>query len=616
MQAVRRFTALRVTSVATALFSFALVVWGAIVRINGAGMTCPDWPKCRGVWLPSLNDPVVYEFSHRVGAPVLTLLIAATFVLAWRQRRQLPQTMRFAWAALALVLVQIIVGALTIRYINNPPSVATHLVVGIATFTTLLLLAYSTFVTGSSAVDRRQPATPLLARIASLSAPLAFITVFAAGYMSASNAGLACTRFPLCNGWSPAQNYLQHLHMDHRMAAYATTAVVVVLAWLGLSSGAWVREVNRLFWLALADVVVQVALGALTVISGLTPVLRSLHEANGALLAGLLTLIAYRTSRLAQEAPQNAEQSHAAIQTREPAMAMRASALAQVLRNYFALSKPNVMSLLLFTTLAAMMIAAGGFPPWSLVLWTLAGGALAAASSASINMFLDRDIDAQMSRTRLRPIPSGKVKPAHALLFGLACGVAAFVLLALTVNALAASLSVFGIVFYVVVYTMWLKRTTPQNIVIGGAAGSVPPLVGWAAVTHHLDLTALLLFLIIFFWTPPHFWSLALMKKDEYARVGIPMLPAVRGEATTKRQIVAYSVLMAALTVVMVPLHLMGLTYLVCALLLDALFLAGALWVARAGTRKSEVMLYLGSMLYLALLFSAMVIDRFGRGSA
>jgi protoheme IX farnesyltransferase len=184
----------------------------------------------------------------------------------------------------------------------------------------------------------------------------------------------------------------------------------------------------------------------------------------------------------------------------------------------------------------------------------------------------------------------------------------------IAVNPLAATLSTIGILYYVIIYTMWLKRTTPQNIVIGGAAGSIPPLVGWAAVTHHLDLTAYLLFLIVFVWTPPHFWSLALMKKEEYARVGIPMLPAVYGDAVTKRQIVLYTIVLIALTIVMVPLHLMGLAYLWMAVVLDAFFLAGALWVAAAGTKRSEGMMYRFSMLYLALLFSAMAIDRFGHG--
>jgi protoheme IX farnesyltransferase len=288
--------------------------------------------------------------------------------------------------------------------------------------------------------------------------------------------------------------------------------------------------------------------------------------------------------------------------------------LGRLVVDYYGLTKPGVMSLLLFTTFTSMMMAAGGIPSWRLVFWTLLGGALASASSAAINMYFDRDIDALMKRTKTRPIPSGRVAPRNALWFGIALGIIAFVQLALTVNLLAAALSTTGILYYVFVYTMWLKRATPQNIVIGGAAGSIPPLVGWAAVTNHIGLTAILLFLIVFVWTPPHFWALALLKKDEYKRVGIPMMPAVYGDDVTKRQIVAYTVVLAVITLVMVPLHLMGLLYLACAIVLDIVFFAFALWVVRTGSARSEGLMYRFSMLYLALLFVAMAVDRFGHG--
>jgi protoheme IX farnesyltransferase len=284
------------------------------------------------------------------------------------------------------------------------------------------------------------------------------------------------------------------------------------------------------------------------------------------------------------------------------------------LRDYIALTKPNVMSLLLFTTFMAMFIAQRGVPaPW-LVLWTLLGGAFAAGASGALNMYFDRDIDAVMTRTRGRPIPSGRLPAHHALIFGLALGVASFAVLALGANLLAALLALAGIAFYVGVYTLWLKRTSVQNIVIGGAAGAVPPLVGWAAVTGHLDLTAALLFLIIFLWTPPHFWALALIAKNEYAKVGIPMLPVIRGDAVTKQHIVAYSVALVVLTLALTPLHVMGVVYLASALVLDALFLLYALRVANIGTIAAERTMYKYSMLYLALLFVAMVVDRLGHG--
>ena len=598
-QTTPRFVDLKVASTVAAVFAFALVVWGAIVRINNAGMTCPDWPRCQGAWFPNLGGSVFYEWAHRVGAPVLTILILTTFALAYKYRRELTESMRFAWIALSMVVAQIIIGALTIKYANNPPSVAAHLVVGVGTFISLLLAAYAT----RRELDEKKTTTelpavqPLLGTLALITTIVAFIAVIAGGYMSAAHAGLACTGFPLCNGWSNATTLATQLHMGHRIPAYLTIVLVLILGTLVLARKNQPADFRRLVFIACGLVVLQGALGVLTVVTGLMPLLRSVHQANGVLLVAALALMTYR-SQLGR--------THAATEPQAWAVA----------KSYIQLTKPNVMSLLLFTTYAAMMMAAGGFPSPVLAFWTLLGGALASASSASINMYWDRDIDAQMSRTKLRPIPSGRIPATNALVFGLILGVLAFLELLITVNPLAAALSTIGILYYVIIYTMWLKRTTPQNIVIGGAAGSIPPLVGWAAVTHHLDLTAYLLFLIVFVWTPPHFWSLALMKKDEYARVGLPMLPAVYGEAVTKRQIIAYSFVLAFLTILMVPLHLMGLTYLLVALVLDALFLAGAFWVAATGTKKSEGLMYRFSMLYLALLFSAMVIDRFGHGGS
>jgi heme o synthase len=288
---------------------------------------------------------------------------------------------------------------------------------------------------------------------------------------------------------------------------------------------------------------------------------------------------------------------------------MRRGAVA-IAADYLALTKPKVMLLLLFTTLMAMLIAQRGLPPLALVIATLAGGALSAGAAGAFNMYVDRDIDALMRRTKERPIPGGRVAPQHALLFGLVLTLSSFALLACFVNLLAALLALGGMLFYVFVYTVWLKRRSVQNIVIGGAAGAVPPLVGWAAVTDHVGLTAVALFLIVFVWTPPHFWALALIAKDEYARARVPMLPVMRGDDATKRAIVAYSVALAALTLALTPLKVMGTTYLLCALVLDALFLVYALRVRRDGSVASERAMYKFSMLYLALLFGAMVVDR------
>jgi protoheme IX farnesyltransferase len=275
--------------------------------------------------------------------------------------------------------------------------------------------------------------------------------------------------------------------------------------------------------------------------------------------------------------------------------------------DYLTLTKPKVQSLLLFTTITTMYVA--GRPSLGLVALTCLGGALSAGGAGAINHYLDRDIDAVMSRTATRPIPSGRIAPRAALWYGIALGTGSFVLLSLTVNVLAAALALSGLFGYVFVYTLWLKRSTPQNIVIGGAAGAVPPLVAWAATTGHLSGSALYLFAIVFYWTPPHFWALSLLMRGEYEKAGVPMLPVVRGEEETRRQIVLYTALLFAVTMLPFAGGLFGGVYLVAAVALGTAFSWMALSLQRGRERRAALRLYLFSLAYLALLFGAMVLD-------
>jgi heme o synthase len=280
----------------------------------------------------------------------------------------------------------------------------------------------------------------------------------------------------------------------------------------------------------------------------------------------------------------------------------------QVVADYVTLTKPRVQSLLLFTTVTTMLVA--GSPSLRLVLATCLGGYLSAGGAGAVNNAVDRDIDARMARTADRPVPAGRVSARAATIFGCVLAVLSLVELSVWVNPLAAALSLTGFLGYVFVYTVWLKRRTPQNIVIGGAAGAVPPLVGWAAATGGLDGMAVYLFAIVFFWTPPHFWALSLLIADDYARTGVPMLPVVRGEVSTRRQILAYSALLAAVTVGPVLTGLFGTLYLVSVLALGAGFTALALDLVARPSRAAARRLYLSSLAYLALLFVAMALDR------
>ena len=287
-------------------------------------------------------------------------------------------------------------------------------------------------------------------------------------------------------------------------------------------------------------------------------------------------------------------------------LAVRPS-VATVLADYVTLTKPRVQLLLLLTTITTMYVA--GDPSPALVAVTVVGGSLSAGGAAAFNHYYDRDIDAQMARTADRPVPSGRIAPRNALLFGCVLAVLAVVELTVFVNPLAAALSFAGFLGYTLVYTVWLKRRTAQNIVIGGAAGAIPPLVGWAAATGGLDGMALYLFAIVFFWTPPHFWALSLLMKGEYEKVGVPMLPVVRGEAETRRQILLYAVLLYAVTQLPFCAGGLGAVYLLASLVLGGLFIGGAYLLLRRADRRSALRLYLFSLAYLALLFGAMVAD-------
>ncbi len=278
--------------------------------------------------------------------------------------------------------------------------------------------------------------------------------------------------------------------------------------------------------------------------------------------------------------------------------------------DYYEITKPRIMYLLLITTFAAMMMAARGLPPLGLTLATLLGGALAAGSAGAFNCVIDRDIDRLMTRTMTRPVPAGRISVPAGFVFAALLGIVSFAVLFRLVNPLAAWLSLAGNAYYVVIYTLWLKRTTTLNIVIGGAAGAIPPLVGWAAVAHSVGGPALGLFALIFLWTPPHFWALALMANTDYHKANVPMLPNVRGARHTKIEIFAYSVVLVAVSLALTPLHVMGLWYFVPATILGAVFLWDAWRMIAGPTKPLARVLFKYSLLYLALMCVAMVVDR------
>jgi len=289
----------------------------------------------------------------------------------------------------------------------------------------------------------------------------------------------------------------------------------------------------------------------------------------------------------------------------------RAGERRNILADLLSLTKPRVISLLLVTAVTPMYMTDAGVPSLALVGWVLLGGYLMAGGANAINMWFDQDIDDKMSRTKLRAIPAGRLTARQALAFGLALAATAFAVFWTRVNELSAWLALGGLLFYVFIYTMWLKRTSTQNIVIGGAAGAFPPLVGWAAMTNRLDLTAIYLFVIIFYWTPPHFWALALLKRNDYARAGVPMLPVIRGERRTKWEMLVYALLLMPITLLPFAFGAFGRLYLVAAVLLGARLLWYCVKLLKETSMQgTEWKMYRYSLLYLALLFVAMAVDR------
>jgi len=280
-------------------------------------------------------------------------------------------------------------------------------------------------------------------------------------------------------------------------------------------------------------------------------------------------------------------------------------------RHYFALTKPRVVALIVFTAVVGTLLASPGFPPLRALVWGTLGIALASASAAALNHVLDRRIDAQMSRTRGRPLPRGKLSEREALAFAAVLGFASMAILGFLVNLLTAALTFVSLIGYAVVYTVWLKRATSQNIVIGGAAGAAPPVLGWAAVTGHVDANALLLCLIIFVWTPPHFWALAIARRDEYARAGIPMLPVTHGVAYTRLHVLLYTILLVAVTLMPFLTRMSGLIYLGAALVLNAMFLYHALILKISARQELPMRVFRFSVTYLMWLFAALLVDHY-----
>ncbi len=598
----------RVAWIAVAITYF-LVALGGTVRATDSGLSCPDWPLCYGQAFASVDYHTFLEQFHRFIAAIVSVLIItlAVSVYLWaRKERQL--LMSAVIVAPVLLVIQIVLGGLTVLWKLPPTIITAHLGTALALFATIITIAV--LATRPARAKEHPSKTRKFARLAVTNALLVYGLMLSGSYVVGSGASLACTGWPLCTApaWA-IQYHLADINIFHRLVA---TFVGLVLIWTLIS--AWRRRkiAPTQAWVALAAAVLFVAqsiVGGLIVLLNKPGFVAGLHLALATAVWGCLVILAALAANQLRAAPREQElEALEDAQIIEPKKEM--GPVRQTISNYVDLMKPHVTVLLLGTTAAAMAIANRGFPPVGLLLATLVGGAMAAGSANCINCYIDRDIDQVMGRTQRRSLPSGRVQPTQALIFGVVLGVGAFLVLTAFVNLLSATLACSAILFYIFVYTLGLKRTSAQNIVIGGAAGAVPVLVGWAAVTNNLSLPAIWLFAIIFYWTPPHFWALSLLIQKDYEKARIPMLPVVMGERETRKQIFLYSLLLLAVTLVLFGMGAMGYFYLVSALTLGGILVYMSIRLLREQTKSWAKTLFWYSNCYLAMIFAAMVIDR------
>ncbi len=604
---MNRFQKLALTTAAATIVLFAV---GGLVRGTGSGLGCSTWPECTpGRLFPAGTVHSLIEFSHRFMVFVVSVLVVATAVLAWRRHRDVRTLLWPAVAAIPLVFGQAVLGGIVVHTDLNPWWVTTHFAVALAFVADVIFVA--TYAV--CAVDPPRGGREVrgggrgFAQLALLSTAATGALLLVGTYVRARSAGLAFVDWPLMNGrLVPALGGAATAMFAHRLLAASVFLLVLWGAIRARTMATRSKDLVVLSTLTLCLFLGQIVSGALNVWSRLRPWAVVLHVALSVLIWAALVALATVSRRPAVDA---ADPGATSVDPDGDTTQPDGGSLRDTITAYVRLTKPRIIVLLLITTVPAMILAAQGIPPLGLMLATLFGGTVAAGSANAINMYLDRDIDELMRRTRRRPLPAHAVTPDRALRFGFVLGAASYFFLSIAVNVLAATLALSAIAFYVFVYTMWLKRTTTQNIVIGGAAGAVPALVGWAAVTGALAAPAWILFAIIFVWTPPHFWALSIRFQGDYAAAGVPMLPVVKGEDETRRQIFLYSLVLFGTTLLLYPIGGMGPVYLSTAIVLGGAFVYRALrlWREPSSDRAWGVFKY--SIVYLAALFGAVALD-------
>jgi len=597
--AVHRF---RYLALAATILTYLLITIGGIVRVTGSGLGCPDWPTCHGQIIPPMRLDAWIEFIHRFIAAFTSPFILAAAILGVWKFRAIKWVSRPPVIAVSLLVVEIILGAITVLTELPPEIVAVHLGTALAIFALLLTSTVVGFARHQNPAlpDRLSFRSPF-ARLTLWTLAAMFLVLVSGAWVAGSGSTAGCIGWPLCSGQLIPVTTYGWIHMIHRLIVGAVSILVVVVV-----VQAWRTQRTQTAILPAATVMgvlffAQALVGALKTTRGFTPFLLALHVATAAAVWAALVVLVVFVGLAARTAQGEKAEDEIKIEAGQRA------------KDLLAMTRPIVVGLLLVTAYAGMVMGARAIPSLDLTFWTLLGGALAAGGAQAINQYVDRDIDKVMQRTANRPIPSGRMTPAEGLAWGLALCVASLYIVAGFVNWLAALLVLAGIIYYVILYTLVLKRTSAQNIVIGGGAGALPPMVGWAAATGRLDIPALFLFGIIFFWTPPHFWALAIVRLKDYARAGVPMLPVVRGEAYTRGYIMAYAVGLVAITLLLPILGMAGAVFFISALVLGGVLLYAAWQVWKQGGNKVAWAMYRTSSMYLAFLMLALMADALWR---
>lgn len=594
----------------TLAYTLAAIVWGAFVRASFSGDGCgKNWPDCGGVLIPlDGSSKALIEFSHRASSGLILPLVVLLVIGAMRLFSKGSPVRKAAWVALLFTLLEAGIGAALVKFgwVASDDSVARALMLAVHLVNTFVLIAAIALCAWFSKHDqpmrvKSQPGT-------AIGLAMTLVATLILGISGAFSA-LGGMLFPvnslaegLRQDLSPTAHYLERLRLLHPLIA-TSVSVFILLVGAYFSYSRPSPIVKKWFRIVAGLIAAQMLLGFINLVLHAPVALQLPHL----LLADLfwLALIMATVATLQTETRAVEPSEQAVVQMPAERPVGRAT-----LKDYITLTKPKVISLLLFTTLAAMFAAAQGWPGGWLLLAVGVGGYMAAGAANSINMVIERDLDLRMKRTSKRPTVTQKIPAVNAMLFGFGLMIGSFAILWSAANLLSALMALCGFSFYVVVYTLLLKRRTWHNIVIGGAAGSFPPLVGWAAVTNDLGVMAWILFGIVFLWTPVHFWALAILIKDDYAKAGVPMLPVVHGERVTILQIGLYAVLTAGLSVLPILVRQAGWLYLGAAVLLNLVLFARCFDLYRAPERPQVVSLYKYSMVYLALLFMVIAIDR------